>query len=133
MGSINIFAVAVAAAATFVLGGLWYSPLLFEAPWKRANGFADDDLKRGSLPVIFGLAFVFKLVIAANLAFFVSGPEATLQFALLASLAAGLGFAAMGLGVVAMFERRPPSYLLINGGYLTLSFLVMGLIIGLWR
>ena len=34
---------------------------------------------------------------------------------------------------VALFERRPLSYHLINGGYLTIAFVVMGLILGLWR
>jgi hypothetical protein len=49
------------------------------------------------------------------------------------AVAAGLGWAAFGLSVVALFERRPLSYHLINGGYLALSFAVMGLILGLWR
>jgi hypothetical protein len=32
-----------------------------------------------------------------------------------------------------LFERRPFSYVLINGGYLTIGFALMGLILGLWR
>ena len=46
---------------------------------------------------------------------------------------AGLGWAAFGLSVVALFERRPLAYHLINGGYLTIAFVVMGLILALWR
>jgi hypothetical protein len=53
--------------------------------------------------------------------------------ALTYSIAAGLGWAAFGLGVIALFEARPLGYFLINGGYLTVSFAVMGLILGLWR
>jgi len=81
----------------------------------------------------FAAAFVFCLVMALNLAFFLSGPEVGLGFALAASLAAGLGWAALGLGVVALFERRSLAYMLVNGGYLALSFLTMGLVLGLWR
>jgi hypothetical protein len=90
-------------------------------------------MKRGNPMVIFGLAFVLSLLMAANLAFFISGPETTLGFAVGAAVAAGLGWAAFGLGVVALFERRPLSYFLINGGYLTVAFAVMGVILGLWR
>jgi hypothetical protein len=133
MDGINWLAVFAAAIACFVIGGLWYSPLLFGPAWMRANGFTEDQLKRGSPVIIFGVAFVLSLLMAANLAVFLGGPEVTLQFALAASVAAGLGWAALGLGVVAMFERRPWSYILINGGYLTVAFAAMGLILGLWR
>lgn len=129
---INFLAVIAAALACFLIGGLWYSPLLFGNAWMRANGFTDADLKRGSMPVIFGAAFVFSLLMAANLAAFI-GPDATLQFALAASVAAGLGWAAFGLAVVALFERRSWTYILINGGYLTVAFAAMGLILGIWR
>lgn len=133
MDNINWLAVIAATVSAFVIGGVWYSPLLFDTPWRRANNFTDQDMKRGSPPVIFGVAFLFTLVIAINLAFFLGDPAITLPLALAYSFAAGFGFATMGLGVVALFERRPLSYFLINGGYLTLKFLVMGLIIGLWR
>jgi hypothetical protein len=39
----------------------------------------------------------------------------------------------MGLGVVALFERRSWKYSLINGGYLTVALTLMGLILGAWR
>lgn len=133
MEQVNWLGVLAAAIANFVIGGLWYSPLLFGNAWMRANGFDEAHLKRGSPAVIFGVAFLFSLIMAANLAFFLSAPETTLAFALGASLAAGLGWAALGLGIVALFERRPWAYLLINGGYLTVAFLVMGAILGAWR
>ena len=130
---INVWAVLVAALANFLIGGLWYSPALMGKAWMRANGFSAADLKKGSPAVIFGVSFVFCLIMAANLAAFLNSPETTLGFAVLAGLAAGLGWAAMGLGVVALFERRPWSYILINGGYLTVSFAAMGAILGAWR
>jgi hypothetical protein len=129
---INWLAVVAAALSMFVVGAIWYSPILFDKAWQRAAGLSDADKARGNMPLIFGLAFVLTLLMAANLAFFI-GHQATLGFALGASLAAGLGWAAFGLSVVALFERRPPAYFLINGGYLTVGFLVMGLILGLWR
>lgn len=133
MPEINWFAVMAAALSMFALGGLWYSPLLFAGAWQRAAGLSDEQVARGNPAVIFGAAFVLSLFMAANLAFFLAGPTVTLGFALGAALAAGLGWAAFSLAIVALFERRPLAYSLINGGYLTLGFLLMGLILGLWR
>src|SRR5947208_2625149 len=38
MVHVNYLAVLVAAVAVFVLGWLWYSPLLFYKPWMRLRG-----------------------------------------------------------------------------------------------
>lgn len=131
MPAVNWLAVIAAAVSMFVIGGIWYGPL-FARPWQKAAGLSDEQLKNANMPVIFGLAFVLSLLMAANLAFFVAGvPD--LGAVIGYSVAAGLGWAAFGLSIVALFERRPLSYHLINGGYLTLSFVVMGLILGLWK
>ena len=83
--------------------------------------------------MIFGGAFVLCLLMAANLAGFLASPDTTVSFAIAAGVAGGLGWAAFGLSVVALFERRPLSYMLVNGGYLTVSFAAMGAILGAWR
>lgn len=132
-GSINYLAVLAAAIAAFVIGGLWYAPFSFERPWRKAAGLSDADMQRGSAPMIFGVAFVCTLVAAYALAWVLGGPETTAMSGLTAGLIIGFGIAAMSLGVMASFERRPPVYLLINGGYLTVLFAVMGLILGAWR
>lgn len=131
MPEFNIWAVLVAAVSAFILGGLWYSPMLFGKPWQREAGVSEEQMKNTNMGLIFGLAFVLSLIMAANLAFFTAGLP--LGTTVLYAVAAGLGWAALGLITIALFERRPLSYHLINGGYLTLAFAVMGLILGLWR
>ena len=42
---INHFAVISAALATFVIGGLWYSPFLFYKAWMNASGLREQDLR----------------------------------------------------------------------------------------
>lgn len=133
MPDVNWLAVIAAAVSMFVIGGIWYSPLLFDKAWQRAANLSDEDIARGNPAVIFGGAFVLTLIMAANLAFFIAGPEVTLGFAIGAAVAAGLGWAALSVGVLSLFERRPLSYFLINGGYLTIGFAAMGLVLGLWR
>lgn len=129
--AVNWLAVIAAAISMFVIGGIWYSPLLFDKPWQRAAGLTSDDIKRGNPAIIFGIGFVLSLLMAANLAFFVAGVD--FGMTVLYSVAAGLGWATFGLAMVALFERRPLPYFLIHGGYLTISFAVMGLILAAWR
>lgn len=133
MDNINWLAVIAAALANFAVGGLWYSPALFGKAWMRANEFSQEDLGKGNPALIYGVSALFCLIMAANLAAFVSFEGATFGFIVGASIAAGLGWAALGLGVVALFERRSWTYILVNGGYLTVAFAVMGVILALWR
>ena len=133
MDQVNWLAVVAAALSMFAVGAIWYSPLLFDKPWQKAAGLSDADRQANNPALMFGGAFVLTLIMAANLAFFISGPETTLAFAVGAAVAAGFGWVALGIGILTLFERRPLSYFLINGGYMTVGFAVMGLILGLWR
>ena len=57
--TVNWLAVAVAALATFVIGGPWYSPALFRNRWQREMGVAD--MKPGHPLRVFGLAYRHSL------------------------------------------------------------------------
>lgn len=130
---INWLAVLMAALSMFVIGGLWYSPLLFGKIWIRANGFTDEELKSGSKVRAFGGTFVFALIMSANLAMFLADSKTTILWGMTAGALAGVGWAAAGLGVIALFERRSWTYILVNAGYLTVAFVSMGAILGMWR
>ncbi len=131
--TLNWFAVTTAALSTFVLGGLWYSPLLFAKAWMKAGGLTEEDVKKGNPIAIFGLSLVAAFVMSLNLALFLNGPGTTPVWGLTAGLLAGAGWVAMALVVIGLFERRRTAWILINGGYMILAFGVMGLIIGAWR
>ncbi len=126
-------AVAVAALATFVVGGLWYSPLLFAKPWMRVNGFSEADLQRQSKTRAFGGSAGFALIMSLNLALFLADEGTNLAWGLAAGGLAGVGWVATGLGMTALFENRSWTYIAINSGYHIVSFLVMGAILGAWR
>src|SRR6185436_16710421 len=130
---INHFAVIAAALATFVIGGLWYSPLLFHKAWMNANGLTEQDLNKGSMGKVFGISFLFSLIMAYNLAAFLSGPDTTVAWGAAAGALSGIGWVALSIGILGLFERRSLKYVLINGGYFAVSFVVMGLILGAWR
>jgi hypothetical protein len=130
---INWLAVLAAAISTFALGGLWYSPALFGRAWMSVNQLSPADLAKSSMGKIFGLAFVFAVVMAANLAAFLAEPKTTASWGAIAGFLAGFGWVTLGIATISLFERRSSKYVLINGGYMTVSFVLMGLIIGAWR
>ena len=133
ISTINWIAVLVAALSNFVIGGIWYSPILFGNAWMKENNFSDDDLKKGNMPKIFGLTFLFSLVMSFNLAMFLNDASTTTSWGAIAGFLAGFGWVAMSIFTIGQFERKSTKYLLIHGGYVTISFVVMGIIIGLWR
>lgn len=130
---INWLAVAAAATSTFVLGGLWYSPVLFGRAWMTVNNLTEADLGRGNMAKIFGLSFLYSLLMSANLAMFLATPDTTAAWGATAGFLAGFGWVLLAIAIIALFERRPWRYVAINGGYMTVAFVLMGLIIGIWR
>lgn len=71
MESVNWLVVAGAAVAAWILGALWYSPLLFAKAWVKAHGYTEEQLKAmqagagkaygGSLVAMFLTAFILCL------------------------------------------------------------------------
>lgn len=129
---INWLAVLIAALSAFVVGGLWYSPMLAGKAWQAENKLSDEDLKASNKARIFGFTFLWSLLMATNLAFFVSGVE-DLTAVLGYSLAAGLGWVSLASFTTGLFELKSTRYMLINAVYHVLTFLIMGLVLGLWR
>ena len=132
MPHVNLIAVLLCGVASLVLGGLWYSPALFAKAWQRGAGLSDEDAKSGNIAMIFGGAFVLSLIAAYVFGMFL-GDKMPLAGTVGAGFAAGLCWVAASFGINYLFERRPMSLWLINGGYHTLQFTLFGLILGLIR
>ncbi len=128
----NFAAVFVAALMGFAVGGLWYSPLMFANAWMKEAGISEEQTRNAPMARIFGLAALASLVMAFNLAAFI-GAKASLAFGLFAGAAAGIGWVAMSLGVIYLFEQRSLKLWLINGGYQVVSYTLMGGLLGLWK
>ena len=127
----NLIAIAAAAASMFLLGGLWYSPLLFAKAWQCAAALSDADLAARKLPVVFGLSAFVAVVAATTLAFFI-GADAGVAFGAAAGAAAGVAWVAAGMAITYLFERRPLALWLIDAGYHAVAFTIMGAILGAW-
>ena len=131
---VNYFAVGLAAVLVFVLGGLWYSPLLFANAWMAGHGYTEDDLKRmqaGMAPT-YALSFICWFAMATILAVvarhFGEGVGATLHVGLLL----WIGFSAT-IGLTNnRFSDKPLSLWGIDAGYQLASIAVMAVVLGLW-
>jgi hypothetical protein len=130
--NINHWAVLVCAVANWVVGALWYSPLLFYKAWKTENNLSEEQLKKGS-PAIYLLTFIFALIMSYNMAFFLGDKKTDAQWGTIAGFLAGFGWATLIFAVIGMFERKSWRYILINGGFITVYFTLIGFILGAWR
>src|SRR5258706_6641256 len=90
MVHVNYLAVIVAAVAVFVLGWLWYSPLLFFKPWMRLRGMdpvaamAGAKMPGGKLVIELARCLVLAYVIACFVALLgVTGWLGAVHFGLL--------------------------------------------------
>ena len=129
---INHIAVFICAVTSLVIGGLWYSPLLFAKGWQREAGVSDEQMAKFSPPKVFGLTFILAWMMSYNLAFFIAAPGTTWKWGMGAALLAAVWVVGM-LVVIALFEQRSWKYMAINCGYVTVYFAVIGFILGIWR
>lgn len=126
---INLWAVIVAAASSFLLGGIWYGPLFGKA-WIRAAGV--DAQQKGHPAKVFGGAFVFSLIAAYAFARYL-GPQPPLATAVCTGAIVGAAFVAASFGINYLFAQRRLALWLIDGGYHTMQFALYGLVLGLWH
>ena len=134
---INYPAVFASAAGYWVLGALWYSPLLFARPFVALKGYTPEQLAaaqaQGHAGEI-GLAFLSSLVLAYVLAHFVkfTGAE-TAGTGMQTGFWLWLGFVVTTNLETVIFEGRPLGLYLINNGYHLVGLLGMGALLAVWR
>jgi hypothetical protein len=130
---INHWAVLICAIANLALGALWYSPLLFYKSWMTENNFTDEEIKKVNPAKTYSITLLISVIISYNLAFFLGDAKTDMIWGTTAGFLAGFGFSALIFSVVALFEQRSLKYILINGGYITTYFTLIGFILGTWR
>ena len=69
---INWLAAVAAGLSAFLVGGIWYSKALFGNAWMTDSNLTTEQIQAGNKGKIFGFTAVFSLIMAANLAIFLS-------------------------------------------------------------
>ena len=130
--NLNWLAILVAAVSAFILGGLWYSPLMFVKRWMKETGITQESAKKNNMLKVFGLSFILSLTASFFLAMFI-GAGAGAGFGALAGFMAGIGWVFTYMGIIYLFESRTLAHFLINAMYSVASLTIMGFIIGIWQ
>lgn len=134
MLDVNYLAVLVVGVVLFMLGGLWYSPLLFAKKWMGLIDKSEEDLRKASSPVNYILVFLGELITAYVLALVVGWAGAT---SALAGAHVGLlcwaGLAGATSFMTYTFSARPRALWAIDTGYNLVSFVLGCVILSLWR
>lgn len=155
----NPIALFVSAIVTLVVGFIWYNPKVFGTIWMKENNLTPEDLRTGNMLKIFGLTYVFSLMITVILMALtihqtgavgmVGGPPLletakpsfaafmadygtayrTFKHGALHGFMSGLFFAFPIIGINGLFERKSWKYIFIHAGFWIVSLTLMGGII----
>jgi hypothetical protein len=130
---VNHLAIALAAIAAFVFGGVWYRVLA--KPWMGAVGKTKQDIKASGAPmaVLFLVTFIAQLVMAWVLAGVIGHlglGQVTLRNGLISAGILWLGFVATTMLVNHGFQGAPRALTAIDGAHWLGVLLIQGAIIG---
>ncbi len=136
LSNINFLALFVAAIASFALGALWYSPVMFSKAWQKAVGLTDENLQKANMALIFGSSFLLIFLMDFGLAVILQGHasrDVTACSGFMYGLLIGIFFVATSYGINMIYQRK--SFLLwaIDSGYQVLYLAMTGAILGAWR
>ena len=124
---VNWLAVVLAAACGFIVGGIWYGPVMGKK-WMGAVGLTEDQIKEGNMGLIYGGAFAFSLLGSWTLAHTFASYSADLSVAVKVMTAFGvaIGFIIPALGTNYLFSQKNKTLFFIDAGYWILFYLAMG-------
>jgi len=130
----NYWAILIAGAAAWILGALWYTPLLFGNTWMAGIGKTKEQVEKDYSPVNLVWALLGYLIAAYGLGRILSWVAAdSLADGLMIGVLAAVCLVAAPAAVDDVMEGRPRSLYFVNAGYKLVTFAVMGVILGLWR
>jgi hypothetical protein len=136
--------------------------MLFANIWMKESGLTEEELKKGNMLKIFGLTFLFSVMIAMIMQILsihqfgalgmIGGPDyietakpsyaafmadygtafRTFKHGALHGFMSGLFFAFPLIAINGLFERKSWKYIFIHAGYWTVSMTIMGAIVCGW-
>lgn len=124
-----------AAVAAWLLGAVWYSPLLFAKAWVKAHGYTPEKVAQmqanaakayaGSFGAMILIAYVLHIFLD-HLGVSTAGAGAGWAFHAWLGFALPIGFTAN------LYSDKPITTFLIDAGYQLVYLVTMGLVLGRW-
>lgn len=138
---LNWLAILVAGIVIFMLGGLWYSPVLFAKKWIALQNKTEEQMRAeaagANMPMMYASAFLTGLIIAWTMAMvfahIANDIEMNAAHGALFGALLWLGFAATTSYATALFSGKPRQLWFIDSAYNLVSFVLAGIILAVWR
>lgn len=135
---VNYLAVLIAAAASMVVGFLWYGPYLLGNMWMKEKGLSKESMKESQKEMgkLYGLSFLFSLVTAYVLSHVMSLSEfffgyPIIQTGITTAIWMWLGFVLPVQVTATIFGTKNWKLLGIDTGYQLAALLVMAVVIAM--
>jgi hypothetical protein len=159
----NFLAILVATLITFLVGFVWYNPKVFGTIWMHGAGLTAEEIEKGNMGKIFGLCFIYSLMLAFMMPTLVvhqmgalgmiGGPNfidtaqpsyatflkdygdafRTFQHGALHGFLSGVFLALPIIAINGLFERKNWQYMSVQAGYWIVVMTIMGSIICGWK
>jgi hypothetical protein len=136
---LNYLAVAVCTVIYFVIGGTWFSPILFSKPWMDGHKIVmptDDIAKaemRKKMPTQMLTTFIVCFIMTVAMACLVSIFN---SHSAIVGIKIGLLASVFGGGTILlshMFTGKSMKTMMIDAGYHIVGLIVVGIILSVWR
>lgn len=129
---LNWWAVIAATVVSFLLGALWYSPVMFGNAWMREHKLQKENLGGGAAKaMILTLLATFVSALGVDFVFSHVGVTSVLAGTKW-GLGIGVAFVAMAMLSDSLFARQSLTLYLIQAGYRVICLGIMGAIISWW-
>ncbi|WP_221564944.1 DUF1761 domain-containing protein [Alkalihalobacillus sp. TS-13] len=130
IADISILGIALAAVANFMIGALWYSPLLFANIWIETVNKTREDFSSSSANLGHLLTFLGGIISAYVLSLLIQlFDPITLWSGATLGFLAGIGFSVVREISPTIFEGRNTVLFFISAGYHVVSLTIMGTIV----
>jgi len=126
---VNWLAVVGAAISGFVVGGIWYGPIMGKK-WMGAVGITAEQIKQSNMGTLYGGAFALSIIASWTLAHTFATYAVDLSFSVkvLTALGIALGFLIPAIGTNYLFSQRSKTLFLIDATYWLLFYAAMGVV-----
>lgn len=129
---VNWLAVLLAALAGFLIGGIWYGPIMGKK-WMGAVGLSEEQIRQGNMALIYGGAFLFSVLASWTLAhtfqsYAEIGAELSVFAKVMTAFGVALGFIVPAIGTNYLFSQKTKTLFFIDAAYWLLFYIAMGLV-----
>ncbi|MBV7265005.1 DUF1761 domain-containing protein [Erythrobacter ani] len=132
MNDFALWPVLAGAAAFFVVGALWYG-VIFGKAWQKAAGITDEQVQSGNMLVIFGLTFLFEMLIAMVLWHLLARTNPAPHVIMMMSVGFAIGVMIPAIGINYLYLRKTFTHFMIDAGHFLVGMAAMGGVFVLFR